>query len=62
MKCFFVCAGPNGSGKSTIISNLEENGGLLPLNGSCPKIRDLQYINADYIARTSEEIKNLPDG
>jgi len=49
MREFFLFAGPNGSGKSTII-------------GSFVLESDIQYLNADYLARTDPEIAKMPEG
>jgi len=49
MREFFLFAGPNGSGKSAII-------------GSFVPESDIQYLNADYLARTDPEIAKMPEG
>jgi len=47
---FFIFAGPNGSGKSTLIYKILQ------------KYPDLEYVNADYIAREHHEIRDQPEG
>ena len=52
MKKFYIFAGPNGSGKSSVVGNPE----ILPI-----KIPDESlYINADYYAKSNQDILNMP--
>ena len=54
MKKFYIFAGPNGSGKSSVVGNPE----ILPI-----KIPDESlYINADYYAKSNQDILNMPEG
>lgn len=60
MKYFIIFAGPNGSGKSSLNSSLKNTYPLFVNRGV--SLNAVQYINADFCARTDPVVSTMPAG
>ncbi|HJJ31555.1 MAG TPA: zeta toxin family protein [Methanocorpusculum sp.] len=60
MKFFIIFAGPNGSGKSSLKSSLGRTYPLFVNRGI--SLDAVQYINADFCARTNPVVSQMPAG